>query len=137
VRRLSEGPPATDDGLTTAAFEVLMRVPEFRAEVHATEAAAFEECIWRLERFVRDTGRLPRAHAPSHGDAEAPAASKGAAAGDTNASSRVEAWERELAEWSALQRRLALRLAAAQHPASAMTPERVARLLKVPGWADT
>ena len=105
-----------------------MRVPEFSAEVHATEAAAFDECLWKLERFVRDAGRLPRAAA---GDIAAAADAGGNVA---TGGRRVEAWEAELAEWSGAQRRLALKLAAGRLTTGAMCQARVARLCDVPGW---
>ena len=50
-------------------------------------------------------------------------------------SAAAEQDEKELADWSAMQRRLAVRLAAGTD-CGQMSPERVLALMAVPGWLD-
>jgi hypothetical protein len=99
--------------MTSGKYEAIMSVAAFQGEVLKTEAEAFDECIWKLKRFVEEHRRLPHAGGMSGIDSEA-----------------------ELARWCTLQRRLALRLAAKLPGCGAMDATRVAQLLDVPGWIE-
>jgi hypothetical protein len=100
--------------MMAAKYNDLMAVPAFKIEVLKSEAEAFDECIWKLKRFVEEHGRLPRAEGMSGIDSEA-----------------------ELARWCSVQRRLALRLAAKLPGSGAMDASRVAQLLDIPGWIES
>jgi hypothetical protein len=121
-QRLSAGGVPVEDGpsvcLSRTAYDVLMHVPEFRVEVRKNESASFDECLWKLNRFVQANGRQPLPHVAAEGG------------------TAVDGSEAELAEWSACQKRQALRLAAGHPGAGAMSRDRIARLLDISGWID-
>jgi hypothetical protein len=114
---LAAGSLPTATGMSREKYALLTAIPAFAQHLSVIERQVFSECLWRLSQFVESHGRMPcRWHGVSGLGVQ-------------------EQGEKELADWSAMQRRLAVRLAAGSD-CGQMSQDRVRALIQVPGWMD-
>lgn len=116
---LAAGSTPTGSGLTLEQYMQLTELPPFARQLSVIEAQVFWECLSRLRKFVATQLRMPLRRTSGAEEAAAPSSQE----------------EKELADWSAMQRRLAVRLAAGLD-CGQMSRERVLELVQVPGWLD-
>ena len=117
---LAAGSTPGGSGLTLEQYMQLTELPPFARQLSVLEAQVFRECLARLRRFVATQQRMPLRRM--------------SAAGEAAAALHCQE-EKELADWSAMQRRLAVRLAAGLD-CGQMSRDRVLELVQVPGWLD-
>ena len=116
---LAAGSPPIDKGLSRDQYAALTALAPFAQRLALIERHVFTECLWRLQQFVAARGRMPsRWLAPALAGGEA-----------------QQKEEKELADWSAMQRRLAVRFAGGVE-CGQMGRERVLALMQVPGWLE-
>ena len=116
---LAAGSLPVPGGMTRTQYDKLTAIPVFAQHLSILEKSVFTECIWRLTQFVEAHGRMPTRRLPTAAGTVPPELPG----------------EKELADWSAMQRRLAVRLAAGTD-CGQMSQERVLALMAVPGWLD-
>ena len=129
---LAAGSPPVQGGMTRHQYALLTAVPQFAQRLAVIERQVFSECLWRLQQFIDQHLRMP-----SRWHLAADAASLENANDELRAkeAQQRETEEKELADWAAMQRRLAIRFAGGME-CGQMSRERVQLLLQLPGWVD-
>jgi hypothetical protein len=115
---LAAGSTPIANGMTLEQYMQLIGLPLFAQQLSVIESQVFWECLSRLKKFVGAHGRMPIRRVTGN-----------------VALSSVDQEEKELADWSAMQRRLAVRLAAGID-CGQMCRDRVLQLIQVSGWLD-
>ena len=115
---VAAGYPLATNPMSREQYLALALVRPFAERLAFLERTIFAECLARLQRFVHEQGRMPSrllAHI---------------------AAPERQTEEKELADWSTLQRRLSIKFAVGLE-CGQMCKERILALMQVPGWLDS